>query len=205
MKYLDLTHTFTSKMPVYPGDPIPKLYQSAFIDQDGFNDTQIQTGMHVGTHIDAPLHMIKNGKKICDYKPDHFFGRGCLIDARSAHTIDENFLKRKKIKSGDIVIILTGFYKKFRKPEYFETYPEITKTFAKQMVDAGVKIVGMDTLSPDRPPFAIHKLFLKNDILIIENLTNLEKLLKYKNFSIIALPAKFDAQAAPIRVVAEIP
>ena len=72
------------------------------------------------------------------------------------------------------------------------------------MIELGVKIVGMDTPSPDRPPFAIHKLLFKNDILIIENLTNLEELLAHPQFDVIALPAKFDIEAAPVRVVAQV-
>lgn len=49
-------------MPVYPGDPKPTLEQVAFIAKDTFNDHKLTTVMHVGTHIDAPLHMIANGK-----------------------------------------------------------------------------------------------------------------------------------------------
>ncbi|RLD82941.1 MAG: cyclase family protein, partial [Bacteroidetes bacterium] len=43
-----------------------------------------------------------------------------------------------------------------------------------------------------------------NDILIIENLTNLSELLSYPDFNIIALPAKFEAAGAPVRVIAQI-
>ena len=63
-------------------------------------------------------------------------------------------------------------------------------------------LVGMDTPSPDAPPFPVHKIFLGSEILIIENLTNLESLVDLKNFTVAALPAKFHADAAPVRVVA---
>ncbi len=62
----------------------------------------------------------------------------------------------------------------------------------------------MDILGPDQPPFLTHKTLLENEILIIENLTNLDQLVGVKNFEVIALPAKFNADAAPIRVVAKI-
>lgn len=203
MKYIDLTHTFKQLMPIYPGDPESELKQTAFIEKNGCNEFQIKTGMHVGTHMDAPLHMLSNGKRLSEYPPEHFFGKGHLIDARGK-SIDANLLKGKSISKGDIVLVMTGFSNQFGKPEYYESYPEISESFATKMVELGVKIVGMDTPSPDRSPFAIHKLLLKNNILIIENLTHLESLLDYAQFTIVALPAKFDCEAAPVRVIAQL-
>lgn len=65
MKIIDLTHSFTDKMPVYPGDPEPSLNKVADLNKEGYNDHLLKTVMHIGTHMDAPLHMIKNGKKRC--------------------------------------------------------------------------------------------------------------------------------------------
>ncbi len=199
--YIDLTQTFTVEMPVYPGDLKSELKQIATIEKEGFIDHEIRTGMHVGTHMDAPLHMIANGKKISDFAPDKFFGRGVLIDARGKEKIDADLLAN--IQAGDIVLVLTGFGNKFREAVYYEKYPELTEIFARKLVELKVKIVGADTPSPDRPPFAVHKILLSNEVLILENLTNLEQLIG-KQFEVFALPAKFDTEAAPARVVARI-
>ena len=204
MRLIDLSHKFTEKMPVYPGDPVPEITKGADIKKEGYNDYYIKTGMHVGTHIDAPLHMLENGKRLTEIEIEHFYGNGCLIDARGKPAIDSDSLKNAAVRKGDIVFVLTGFYKKFGQAEYYEKYPEITDDFAKKLVDLGVKIVGVDTPSPDRPPFNIHKLLLKNDVLIIENLTNLEKLLGIKKFEIFAFPPNFDVEGSPVRVVAKV-
>ncbi len=58
MELIDLTHSFTNKMPVYSGDRTPVLKQAGGIDKYGFVHFELQSGMHVGTHMDAPLHMI---------------------------------------------------------------------------------------------------------------------------------------------------
>ncbi len=203
MKYIDLTHTFKKEMPVYPGDSKPKLEQIAFLNKDSYNNFQIKTSMHIGTHIDAPLHMVKNGKQISDILPEQFFGKGHIIDARN-RIIDENLLKGMQILKGDIVFIMTGLYKKFGTTEYYESYPEVSNSFALKMIELGVSILGMDTPSPDRPPFLIHKLLLEKDVLIIENLTNLELLLEHKQFDVIALPIKLNTEASPVRVIAKI-
>lgn len=204
MKYIDLTHIFTDNMPVYPGDHPTELRQTAQIDKDGCTNFQVKTGMHVGTHMDGPLHMIPNGKSLSDFPVSHFFGPANLVDARNKSEIGLELLKNREINPGDIILILTGFSGKYHQLQYYENYREITEEFAQKLFELKVKIVGMDTPSPDRPPFKVHKILLSNDILIIENLTNLGELLKYEKFNIIALPTKFASDSAPVRVVAEI-
>jgi len=195
-------------MPVYPGDPMPEFTQVADLKKEGYTDYQIKTGMHVGTHMDAPLHMLEGGKRLSDFSVGNFFGRGCLIDARGASVVNADFLKSSGAQKGDVVLVMTGFSQKYRQPEYYEKHPEIGEDFAEKAIELGIKIVGMDTPSPDRPPFKVHKLLLAKEILIIENLTNLEELFETTKggvaFEIFALPAKFYAEAAPVRVVAKI-
>lgn len=204
MKIIDLTHTFTDNMPVYPGDPAQSLQQVAHLDKEGYNDHLLHTTGHVGTHMDAPLHMISGGKKMDEIDPDTFIGKGVLIDARGKKKVDETLLKNVQIEKGSIILVYTGFGSKYRAEKYYENYPPITEGFAKKMVEAGVKVVGMDMLGPDQPPYSTHKILLGREILIVENLTNLHKLLKIRDFEVIALPAKLHADAAPVRVIARI-
>ncbi|OGV19254.1 MAG: hypothetical protein A2X47_02240 [Lentisphaerae bacterium GWF2_38_69] len=203
MKYLDLTHTFRNDMHVYPGDTKPEIRQTTFFDKQGFNCFKISTGMHVGTHMDAPLHMLQNGKKLTDYPPERFFGKGHLIDARNKPITGE-LLYEKNIVKGDIILIFTGFDKNFGQDSYYMSFPQMSEEFAQKISDLEISIVGMDTPSPDGYPFPIHKILMGNDILIIENLTGLEALLVYKEFDVIALPAKYDCEAAPVRVIVKI-
>lgn len=204
MRIVDLTQTFTDKMPIYPGDPESSLHQVASIDKEGFTDHHIDSVMHVGTHMDAPLHMIENGKTMDQIDPSKFFGKGVLINAQGKDTIDASLLEGLTIEEGSIVLIYTGFGVKYRDAGYFENYPGVTEDFAQRMVELKVKIVGMDILGPDQPPFPTHKILLSNEILIIENLTNLDQLIGVDNFEVIALPAKYQADAAPVRVLARI-
>lgn len=203
MRYIDLTHTFTSDMPVYPEDPKATLEQVAHIDKDTFNDYKITSVMHVGTHMDAPLHMIEDGKKMDEIKPERFFGKGVLIDVRGKMNIDLTVLEGIDIEKGSIVLLFTGFGSKYRTDDYFKDYPELKKDFAKRMVEFGVISVGMDMLGPDYDkPWLTHKILLGHDITILENLTNLNQLLNVGEFEVITLPAKFQADAAPVRVIA---
>jgi kynurenine formamidase len=202
MKYIDLTHTFTQDMPVYPGDPKASLEQVAFIEKDSYNDHKIATAMHVGTHMDAPLHMIEDGKRMDEIDVERFFGKGVLIDVRGKMEIGASVLEGVEIEEGSIVLLFTGFGSKYRTEDYFKDYPELKEDFANKMVELGVKSVGMDMLSPDNDkPWVTHKILLGNEITILENLANLDQLLGIKDFEVIALPAKFQADAAPVRVI----
>jgi kynurenine formamidase len=204
MKRIDLTHSFIPEMPAYPGDPKATLTQAANIDTDGYTDHQLHTLMHVGTHMDAPLHMIKDGAYMDEISLDTFFGTGILIDARGKQIIDASILAGLTIEPNAIVLVYTGFGDLYRTPQYFENYPQIDESFAKRMVELKVKIVGMDIVGPDQPPFPTHKQLLGHGILIIENLANLDALLDVKNFEVLALPAKLHTDATPVRVIATI-
>lgn len=204
MRIVDLTQTFDGDMPVYPGDPPARLTRIADIRKNGFTDHELTTGLHVGTHMDAPLHMVEGGSFLSDISMERCMGKGHLIDARGKDSVTEELLNSVPVQSGDILLLWTGHSAKFRKPDYYEKFPVISESFALRAVDMGVSVIGMDTPSPDVPPFPIHKILLCNGVLIVENLTNLEALLGVRNFRIIALPCKLQADAAPVRVVAVI-
>lgn len=202
---IDLTHTFTNDMPVYPGDDCSKLYQCNTIKEDGVTDHRVESGMHVGTHMDAPLHMVEGGAVMSEFPADKFQGRGLLIDARGKDIIDADILTSYDIKEDDIVLVWTDWDKKYRTDDYYKSWPYMTTNFAQALVDKKITLVGMDTPGPDPEcdDFPAHKVFLPNDVLIIENMANLDAL-EGKDFTIHAYPVKYEADAAPVRVVAEI-
>ena len=203
MKIIDLTHTFRKEMPVYPGDNPPTLEENIDKEYDIVH-YHLSTGMHVGTHMDGPLHMISGAKKLSEINPEKFVANGHLIDARGQKEIGVELLKNKNISPGDCVLIYTGFDKKFRDPDFYTSYPDLTEEFAHKLVELKVKFVGMDTPSPDKAPYNVHRILLKEEILIIEGMNNLGELAGVEKFEVIALPAKFDAEAAPARVIARV-
>ncbi len=80
----------------------------------------------------------------------------------------------------------------------------ITPLLAKKLIEKKVKIIGLDSWSPDNSPFEVHKMLFKQNILIVENLINLDKLVG-KRFKCYILPLKVkDADGAPARIIGEI-
>lgn len=204
MTYIDLTHTFDEEIAIFPGDPPPLIKEMASINVDGFQMFEVHTGMHVGTHIDAPLHMVLGGKQINQYPAEKFIGRGVVVDARGKNMVEADLLEKVELREGDIVLVCTGFDQFYKEEKYFSESPQISFEFARKLVDAKVSIVGMDFASPDQSPFLIHKKLLTNDVLIIENLEHINQLIGKEAIEIIALPAKYATEAAPVRVIAKI-
>lgn len=196
MRFLDLSVLVDENTPVYPGDPPVKIEPAGTFTKDDYNDHVFSMSTHVGTHIDAPNHMVKDGKTLDQIPIEQFIGRGRLVEG-----LDFTQVKQAGIEEGDIVLFKTGMADHWGKDEYYKKYPEISEEVANYLVEKKVKMVGMDIASPDHPPFKIHKILLGANVLIIENLTNLDKLVG-KEFTVYALPIKLALDGAPARVIA---
>lgn len=203
-KYIDLSYTIEEGLAVHPYDEALKLSRSKFLVGDGFNDSRFDSGMHVGTHIDAPSHMTARETYISDYLPERFIGKACLLDVRNQAFIEMQDAYHDQVSTDDIVLLYTGFDSQFGSDTYFEAHPVIEEALAAFFIEKRVKMVAMDMPSPDRWPFDIHKMLLDQDILIIENLRGLGALLDCDAIEIIALPMKIKAEGSPVRVVAKV-
>lgn len=193
---LDLTMPIDKRTPNFPGDPILKIKRHT-VKEHTYGKTFLEIHSHVGTHIDAPSHMIDGGKTMSDFPIDKFIGEAIVVDLRGRKSIEADL---SLVKKGDIVFFLTSHSRKAYDGDYFEDNPVISEKTALELVKKGISIVGLDSFTPDNEPYAIHKIFLKKDILIVENLINLETLAN-KRFQCFIMPLKISgADGAPCRV-----
>lgn len=194
---VDLTRTVTPEIPVYPGDPCPVFKKLNDVENDGFEMYEVASGMHVGTHMDAPLHFVKDGVRVDEIDVQRLCGKGVVIE--------ELRMKNEKwnIPVDSIVIVKTGHETLWGTEEYFTTYPALTMEFAQACVEKRIRMVCVDMPSVDYAPHEVHKLLLSNGILIVENVCSLEALDGIDDFEVVALPVKYATEAAPCRVVAK--
>jgi kynurenine formamidase len=202
MRYIDLSHRIDDRIPVYPGDIEVSLVQIKKLLQDKYNAYFFSSGLHAGTHIDCPMHLVENDNSIADYQLECFTGKGYLIDARGENNIDYKEKYSIQIQKNDIVLIFTGTDEYYGKDEYYKNHPIITNELADFLVSREIKMLGVDMPSPDFPPFPVHKILLNHDIFIIENLTNLKQLIGIESFEVFAQPLKICAEASLIRAFA---
>jgi kynurenine formamidase len=202
--FVDLTRMTVAGMPVYPGDTPPELTQTVHFEKDTCVNYEIKSSMHVGTHIDGPMHMVKEGRRLCDMESSHFFGRGVLVDARGKSVLGADLLEGLALESGDMILFWTDWDKQFGSESYFIDFPVLSEELAQELVKREIKLVGLDGPSPDHSPYLIHRILLQKEILIIENLCGLGLLEGKLDFELVALPVKYAADSAPARVIAKI-
>jgi len=199
---IDLTLDLDNSTPVTSYSQKPDFKQASTIEKQGYNEKRICFNSHFGTHIDAPAHMIKGGKTLSDFPIETFVGECIVLDARDQNPID---IDVSGVKQGDIVFFYTNHIKNLNTEEYFkESSPVLSEALAQKLVEKKIRIVGLDSWTPDHKPYKLHDLFLGNDIMIVENLTNLDKIVG-KRCTCYVLPLKVkDADGAPCRIIAQI-
>jgi len=204
MKLIDLTHIIQDKFPVYPGDNEIQLIQSKYLTSNGYCNHELTINMHTGTHIDGPMHLIMSDLYLSDFTLDTFVGMGTVLDVSGASRIEYKEIYEEMISERSILILYTGHSEYFGQDKYFAEHPVLTKEFAELLVRKKIKMIGLDTPSPDKYPFELHKFLLENRILIAENLTNVDQLLNVKSFEVIALPLFIKADSSVARIIARI-
>ena len=199
-KVIDLSYLVNEEIAVYPGDSKFLIKEQKNLETDGYVINEIKSNMHIGTHIDVPKHLIKSDLFVSDYSLTNFFGEAIVINAEGMDIIEWNHEYENLIKKDCIVIIYTGF--NIKQEDYYSKHPTITENMASKLVSKKIKMLVLDTPSPDYEPFNVHKILFSEEIFIVENATNLKELLKYKKIEFFAIPLKIKAEASLVRAFA---
>jgi kynurenine formamidase len=200
MNTIDLTHTLTDNFPVFPGDEPFRLVQDHSFAADSFNNHVFSGSVHIGTHIDAPMHMTPDGIRITEIALDRLIGPGYLVDARNREVIEASLAD--SIPEAAIVLVWTDWSSRIGQSGYFTGHPVLSEEFAQRLVKKHIRLLGMDMPSPDHFPYPVHKRLFAAGIPMVENLTHLSLLEEANSFEVIALPLNLAADGAPARVVA---
>ena len=200
-----------SKIPMAPDVEMRPLMELA--KGDSSNITLITMASHIGTHMDAPCHFIAGARSIDQMPLETFTGPVVTvgINRGPVEEIPLEDIADAGIEPGDIVFLHTGWAGKFGTPAY-DHHPYLSEDVAHFLVDKRVKMLGVDCVNvdmpiADRPPNhtrPVHHTLLGNDVLIIENLTNLEAIAGRKA-RVFAFPLNYrGGDGAQTRVVAEL-
>jgi len=227
-KIIDLSHLLFNFMPAWPTSQNFIYEQTRNAARDGSTMHVIhQMTTHTGTHIDTPLHFVVGGKTVDQLPIEAFTGEGVVIDlshkkAGEEITVDDLSVFDQEINAGDVLMIYTGWGSKIGyTPEYLFEWPYLAEESAMYLVDKRVKAVGIDGLSiggwdgdlPGHGPIArkgspaeTHRILLGADIILMEALTNLDRVLEggssNRAYFIYAPIALKGAEGGPCRALA---
>jgi kynurenine formamidase len=223
---LDLTHPLHDEMAYWPGG-VP-FHKERLVDYDqGYRLHKFTLGENTGTHVDAPAHFIENKLTIEALPLRDLVVPLRVIDARMQAAADPDYrltasdilvweTRHGKIPAHSLVVMNTGWHKKFDNPEAYINhdgdrvmhFPGYSPAAVALLVERDVAGIGIDTLSIDpgnSTDFAAHKVMLRADKYQIENLANLDALPATGAVAVIGvLPVK-DGTQAQARIFALLP
>jgi kynurenine formamidase len=202
MPIIDLSQRIIHQMPVFPGEEKPSIIEDLLPEDAAYMTFRLESNMHSGTHIDAPLHAKSGNKTIDSYPAEFFMGKAKVLDVRGFREVTMCAQYEQVFRQFEIMLFCTGHDRNWGSKEYYYEYPVISDEVAIALKDAGVRIVGVDSPSPDKAPFNFHRIFLNHDRFLVENLTGLEKLIELEEIEFMAFPLKIQAEASLIRAVA---
>ncbi len=220
---IDLTHTLNKNSPSWTGgcgfEHEIKLDYADCKTEVKFRVQQLKMHAGIGTHMDAPAHVVEDGKSIEQLSLEHLICPCVCIDVSEMADKDylvsvddiQGFEKRHgTIQTNSFVIVYTGWDKHWDDPKKYHNqyqFPSISEAAILHLLERQIAGVGIDTLSPDLPTsgFPVHKHLLGAGKYIVENVAHAKQLPPKGSFSL-ALPIKGQGLTeAPVRLVGLIP
>ena len=210
VRYIDLTLPMEEGMPFWPGDSGPEFREVKNLEQDGYAVQAICFSNHIGTHLDAPSHVVKGGMTLDRIPLETLIGKAVLIDFSDKGKKDRITRKDLQahgdmIREGTRVLIRTSWDSHYGSSFFFYDFPCLTLEAAQDLAERGIALLGMDTPSPspiDDPKQGIHKTLLGAGIVLLECLANLHRL-RGNECELIVLPPLFKGfSGSPCRAVA---
>jgi arylformamidase len=206
MKIYDVSLPISEDLPVWPGDPPIELRRQASISAGSdANVSRLACGVHMGTHVDAPLHFIDGAESVDHFNLNTLIGRVHVIDLRGETTITATKLETIGItRRARRLIFKTDNSQLWHdgRSDFFEDYVALQPDAAEWLVERGIQLVGIDYLSiaPFHDGVPTHRILLNAGIVIIEGL-NLWAIPSGR-YTLYCLPLKLvGSDGAPARVV----
>ncbi len=226
---IDLSTTLENDIPRWPTHPPLVIHHTVSHQHDGYFTNTIFMPEHVGTHCDAPAHVLAHMPEytVDRLAPDAMIGPACVIDLshlqlQAGQTAGPEVILQWEtingpIKRGDIVLFNFGWLAQHWRKDagwlyYAKNSPGLTGDAVRLLYERGIKALGSDLIACDQAikdgvaekSWAHEEYMLPNGLPLIEEIANLDKLPPRCFF--IALPLKIKGgSGSPLRAVALVP
>ena len=209
---VDLSWKYTKNIKVFDGGEPLIIRKERDISEDGSTEltTMDSFCMHYGTHLDCPGHMIDGGFRVEDKPASYFVGKGRVVDCTAygpEEKIGMEVLDSVDLEGIDFLLFYINWGLKFGTKKQYRDYPTLSVALASFLGShQTLKGIGIETNNCDvvgDATFPVHRAFLGNNSkILMEALTNLDRLLD-KTFLLVAAPLLVEgAEAGPCRAVA---
>ncbi len=189
----------------WPGDPPFHIERAEDQEKgDAATVSKMSLGVHTGTHMDAPLHFIRNARSIDTMPLEATIGPARVIPIRYATSVKRDELKEHSIAAGERILFKTANSARSWKSDRFdENFVFISQDAARYLAECKVRTVGVDYLSVGgfrQDGAETHHALLGAGIWIIEGL-NLSAV-EPGSYEMVCLPLRLiGAEGSPARAI----
>lgn len=185
MKIYDISRDLI-KSPPYPGDEPPRLKAvHRMKDGESYNLTRLETSMHAGTHVDAPLHFIADGNDIASLPLAQFVG-DCVVLTVPKTPLDAMYFMKRPFAPR---ILLHG-------------EGQLTESAIGYLYNQGCLLIGTDkqSIGSYSDELSVHVALLGYGVAVLENLDLRD--VPDGTYTLYAAPLKISgAEGAPCRAI----
>jgi len=187
-KIIDITVPLSSRLPVWTDSHGVNISRLMEIEKDGWTVSRLDIDVHSGTHIDAPLHIVPNGKTTNEIPLEKLIGN-CILPKDTKRLLCKTDNSRHW---GNI------------HHEFRTDFCSLTADAAQWVVDNKIELVGIDyhSIQLYHDPPDTHQILLENEVVILETLNLLD--VEPGEYRLICLPLKVEGvEGISVRAVLE--
>lgn len=227
-RIIDLTQPLHPGVPVWPGDPRPRMKSISELEYDGYRQSALTLAEHTGTHLGAPAHFLRGGRTVDQIRAEELFVPAAVITVAERAAADPDYGlsladleawegEHGRLEPGCFVLLHTGwacFWEDERRYRNQDSqgvmhFPGFGRAAAEFLIrERGAIGLGSDTLGVDRgcePELPVSRLLAQADKLHLENLVNLERLPPRGTWLLIGALKIQGGTGSPARVLALVP
>jgi arylformamidase len=191
----DVSVPLRTGMVVYPGDPTMSITRAMSLAAgDIANVSQMELGVHTGTHVDAPLHFFDGAPAVEALDLDVLVGPAQVVEVAGTGDIEADAVP----EGTERVLFKTRNSAAWAEEGFYEDYAAISPEAASRLVAAGVRLVGVDYLSVGS--VETHETLLRAGVIAVEGLDL--RGIEPGAYTLVCLPLKLvGSDGAPARAI----
>jgi arylformamidase len=203
--WIDVSVSLHSGMVHLPDNPPVRIERALSIEHgDAANVSEISMGAHTGTHMDGPLHFVRDGKSLDEMPLDATIGRARVIEVSDPESIKLDELHPYRLQRGERILFKTqNAARRWSSEDFIEDFVYVSQEAAQYLADRGIQIVGVDYLSVGgflKDCVETHQALLEAGIWVIEGLDL--SAVEPGEYELVCLPIKIKrSDGAPARAI----
>lgn len=203
---IDVSVELKNGMPSWPGDAAFRREWSSVPEEHGAKPavSRVSCSVHVGTHVDSPLHFFSDGRSVEQIPLSTLVGPVAVRRLEVKKRVEVRHLGTLELKPDVKRLLLRTSNSRLwhdRPRSFSEDFVSLSPGAARWLVDRGIELIGVDYLSVeayDAPDHETHEILLEAGVVIVEGLDLSE--VEPGEYVLMCMPLKIrGAEGAPAR------